>query len=216
MSAAAASAQQSQAIDPVSVSPDKYKVLLENEAVRVVEYSLKPGEKDNPHTHPPKVSYVLSGGSLRITQDSSFVSNDSTGEVTWRGAAPRHFVQNVGATPVRILLFEIKSVELPRVSYAKDPARVNPASIAVKLENDSVRVMIADLPVGYQEKMHSHTPYVMYILGGGRVRMHMEDGQTREAELNTGDVMFSNPVTHWAENIGKTPIKVLLVEIRRK
>ncbi len=59
--------QQLTDIDPVSVSPDKYKVLLENNQVRVVEYSIKPGERDQPHTHPPKVSYVVNGGSLRIT-----------------------------------------------------------------------------------------------------------------------------------------------------
>ncbi|HUQ21203.1 MAG TPA: hypothetical protein VM099_16405, partial [Gemmatimonadaceae bacterium] len=51
-----ASSQQSTNIDPVSVSPDKYKVLLENEYVRVVEYSIAPGESDKPHTHPAKVS----------------------------------------------------------------------------------------------------------------------------------------------------------------
>src|SRR6476659_3448225 len=61
------SSQQSTDIDPVSVSPDKYKILLENDYVRVVEYSIKAGERDRPHTHPPKVSYVASGGSLRIT-----------------------------------------------------------------------------------------------------------------------------------------------------
>src|SRR5688572_7656172 len=57
-------------IDPVKVSPDKFKVLLENEHVRVVEYSLKPGEKDNWHTHPPKTSYVISGGKLKIVLES--------------------------------------------------------------------------------------------------------------------------------------------------
>ncbi len=53
-------------IDFVKSSPDKAKVLLENEYVRVIEYSLKPGEKDNLHTHPPKTSYIISGGLLRV------------------------------------------------------------------------------------------------------------------------------------------------------
>ncbi|WP_027075357.1 hypothetical protein [Maribacter antarcticus] len=41
-------------IDVVKVSPDNYKILLENEYVRIVEYTLKPGEKDNLHNHTAK------------------------------------------------------------------------------------------------------------------------------------------------------------------
>ena len=215
--ASLAKGQATADIDPVKVSPDKYRVLLDNERARVVEYSIKPGEKDNPHTHPAKVSYVLEGGNLKITPDSmSFDTDDKTGEATWRGAVPRHFATNTGTTPVRILLVEVKLVEFPRVSPSRDPARVNPSSIKVKLENDSVRVMEAELPPGYQEKLHSHTPYVMYILSGGRVRIHLEDGRSRESEFKPGDVFFSDPVTHWAENIGSSTIRVLLVEISHK
>ena len=35
-------------IDVVKATPDKTKILLENEYVRVIEYSLKPGEKIAP------------------------------------------------------------------------------------------------------------------------------------------------------------------------
>jgi quercetin dioxygenase-like cupin family protein len=213
-----ARAQSAAGIDPVAVSPDKYKVLLDNEQVRVVEYSVKPGEKDNPHMDPPKVSYVLSGGTLRISPEGGtpFSSEEKTGDVVWMNSVPRHSVENTGATPVRIVLFEIKRVEFPRVSSSRDPALVNPTSIEVKLDNDSVRVMEAALPPGFQEKLHAHTSYVMYILNGGRVRIHQEDGRTRESEFKPGDVFFSNPVTHWAENIGSSTVKVLLVEIRHK
>jgi hypothetical protein len=41
-------------IDELKASPANFKLLLENEHVRVLEYTLKPGAKDTPHTHPPK------------------------------------------------------------------------------------------------------------------------------------------------------------------
>ena len=47
-------------IDAVKASPNNFKLLLENEYVRVLEYSLKPGEKDAPHTHPAKSSKSVS------------------------------------------------------------------------------------------------------------------------------------------------------------
>ncbi len=98
-------------IDAVSVSPDRFKILLENPQVRVIEYVLLPGERDQWHTHPPKVSYVASGGTLRITTEDgqSFLTDEKAGSATWMDTLGRHFAQNVGTTPVRIVLVEIKS-----------------------------------------------------------------------------------------------------------
>ncbi len=98
-------------VDAVSVSPDRFKVLLENPHVRVVEYVLLPGERDQWHTHPPKVSYVVSGGTLRITTEDgqSFLTEEKAGSATWMDTLGRHFATNVGKTPVRIVLVEIKS-----------------------------------------------------------------------------------------------------------
>lgn len=98
-------------IDPVVVSPDRFKLLLENEHVRVIEYVLLPGERDQWHTHPPKVSYVVSEGTLRINTDDgqAFVTEEKAGSATWMDTLGRHYAQNVGKTPVRIVLVEIKS-----------------------------------------------------------------------------------------------------------
>jgi beta-alanine degradation protein BauB len=97
-------------VDPVVVSPDRFTVLLENEHVRVVEYVLLPGERDQWHTHPPKVSVVVTGGTLRITTEDgqSFLTDEKEASASWMGALGRHFAQNVGETPVRIILVEIK------------------------------------------------------------------------------------------------------------
>ncbi|MEO8575161.1 MAG: hypothetical protein ABI556_00610 [Gemmatimonadales bacterium] len=214
---AGARSQQQADIDPVTVSADKYKVLLENDRVRIVEYSIKPGERDQPHTHPSKVSYVVGGGSLRITlRDTSFISIDSTGEVSWRGRVPWHFAENVGVTPVRIVLFEVKRVDANAASAAQDPLLMNPSTVAEKFENDSVRVMEAVIPPGHREKQHTHPPYATYVLGGGSVRMHFPDGTTRDVEFKTGEARFSESVTHWAENIGTSTVRVILVELRHR
>ena len=99
------------AIDAVLVSPDRFKVLLENEHVRVIEYALLPGERDQWHTHPPKVSYVVTGGTLRITTEDgqSFLTEEKAGSATWMDALGRHYAQNVGKTPVRIVPVEVKN-----------------------------------------------------------------------------------------------------------
>jgi beta-alanine degradation protein BauB len=102
---------QSAPIDALTASPGNFTLLLENEHVRVLEYTLQPGKRDEWHTHPAKVSYVVTGGSIRITMEDgkSFLADDVAGNATWMGAVGRHFVENVGKTPVRIVLVEVKS-----------------------------------------------------------------------------------------------------------
>ncbi|MFN2623916.1 MAG: cytoplasmic protein [Chthoniobacterales bacterium] len=97
---------------------------------------------------------------------------------------------------------------------AQDPAVVNAKSIKVKFENDRVRVLEAELPAGVKEQVHSHPAYVIYVLAGGKVRNYAADGKTTEAELKTGDVLYREPLTHAAENIGTTTMHFILVELK--
>lgn len=209
---------QTAQIDPVSVSPEKYRILLENENVRVVEYSIKPGERDQVHTHPAKVSYTVEGGSLRITQadGTSFVDTSTAGETTWNPARASHYAENVGTTPVRIVLFEVKRIDDRAPKAAEDRALLGPDDVTVKVENDSVRVMEVVLPPGLKEKPHTHPAYVTYVVTGGKVRIHAADGTTRDSEFKAGAAFFSKQVTHWAEVTGSSTIRVLLVEIRNR
>ncbi|PYK11179.1 MAG: hypothetical protein DME61_01340 [Verrucomicrobia bacterium] len=53
--------------DPVKTSPQFYKVLLENEKVRVLEFRPEPGDKEPQHSHPAGVVYVLNGATLKFS-----------------------------------------------------------------------------------------------------------------------------------------------------
>jgi len=102
----------------------------------------------------------------------------------------------------------------PQRAPAQDPAVVNAKTIRVKLENDRVRVLEAVLEPGAKEQLHSHPAYVIYVLAGGKVRNHAADGKVTEAEFATGDTIYREPLTHWAENIGTTTIRLVLVELK--
>src|SRR4029450_786328 len=97
----------------------------------------------------------------------------------------------------------------------QDPLRVNSSTIALKLENSRVRVLEATLKPGDKEKTHSHPAYVIYVIAGGKVRNHASDGTTSEAEFRTGDVLYRDPLTHSAENIGDTTIRLVLGELKK-
>jgi quercetin dioxygenase-like cupin family protein len=101
-----------------------------------------------------------------------------------------------------------------RDAPAQDPAVVNAKTIRVKLENSRVRVLEATLQPGEKEQSHSHPAYVIYVIAGGKVRNHAADGKTTESQFATGDAIYRDPLTHWAENIGTTTIHLILVELK--
>jgi hypothetical protein len=95
--------------DPVVTDGDKYKVMLENERVRVLEYRDTPGQRTTPHFHADYVMVALSSFKRKLTLSGGrevFVEVKS-GHVTW-GAAQCHVGENVGDTDTHVLIVELK------------------------------------------------------------------------------------------------------------
>jgi beta-alanine degradation protein BauB len=97
---------------------------------------------------------------------------------------------------------------------AQDAAVVNASTVTVKIDNSRVRVFEAVLEPGQREQLHSHPSTVVHVIAGGKVRNHGADGGTSEAEFVTGTTVYREPLTHWAENIGSTTLRVLVVELK--
>lgn len=96
--------------DPVKTSPQYYKVLLENDQVRVLEYHLKPGEKEPMHSHGAGVVYVLSGAKLKFTYPDGKTEEKAaaTGETIWRDPTT-HAVENVGDAEAHAIAIDLKT-----------------------------------------------------------------------------------------------------------
>jgi quercetin dioxygenase-like cupin family protein len=97
---------------------------------------------------------------------------------------------------------------------AQDAAAVSPQVVKVKLDNDRVRVLEAISNPGDKEGWHSHPATVVYVISGGKLRISTPDGKSNEVEFKTGDTLYRTPVTHSAENIGKTQLHVIIVELK--
>jgi quercetin dioxygenase-like cupin family protein len=104
--------------DPVKTSPQYYKVLLENDQVRVLEYCLKAGEKEPMHSHPAGVAYVLSGATLKFSYPDGRTEEKAaaTGETIWRDPVT-HAVENTGKTEARAIALDLK--KCPAFAEAK-------------------------------------------------------------------------------------------------
>ena len=95
--------------DPAQVSPQIFKVILENDQVRVMEYRIKPGQRDTLHSHPQQVAYALTPAKIRVTSDDGSITEFDLkpGDAIWQEPAT-HYSENVGNSEAKILVVEIK------------------------------------------------------------------------------------------------------------
>jgi quercetin dioxygenase-like cupin family protein len=105
--AAGAAARVSQ--DPAIVNAKTLKVTLDNPHVRVMEATLKPGDKEQMHSHPSYVVYVIDGGKVRNhgADGSTSESTFTPGQTIYRDPVT-HWSENIGTTTIRTVVIELK------------------------------------------------------------------------------------------------------------
>lgn len=96
--------------DPLPIYPDNYKVLLENDQVRVLDFKLRKGAKEDFHSHPNAVQYVLSPFKIRFTfPDGTIRIREAKAGEVFFGDALIHASENIGDTDAHGLLVEMKA-----------------------------------------------------------------------------------------------------------
>lgn len=104
----------SRAQDAAAVQPQSYRVVLENERVRVLEYISRPGMGvcgSGLHSHPAHLSVLLSPALVRETTADGKVNEPGLmplGTVFWSPPVT-HVTENLGSSDARALLIELKS-----------------------------------------------------------------------------------------------------------
>jgi hypothetical protein len=97
-------------LDPAVTNPEHYKVIFENDKVRVLEYSDQPGDQTTPHEHPDSVMYTLSSFRRRLVSGEMQREVElGAGTVGWL-PAQMHHGENIGETPTHVLFVELKEV----------------------------------------------------------------------------------------------------------
>jgi mannose-6-phosphate isomerase-like protein (cupin superfamily) len=94
--------------DPTVTDPDRYRVVFENDRVRVLEYTDTPGAMTHPHRHPDSVMITLSGFRRRVFTGGREADVDlGPGQVRWVGAQA-HTGHNTGSTDTHVIFVELK------------------------------------------------------------------------------------------------------------
>jgi len=97
------------------------------------------------------------------------------------------------------------------------PDAMKAAANAYKLilENDKVRVMEINLKPGQKAPMHNHPhAHVVYIMNDAKFKLAFPDGKSAEVDLKAGQAIMMEAGSHETSNIGKTPGRNLVVELK--
>jgi quinol monooxygenase YgiN len=107
--AACGQAAITSAPDPVPIYPQNYKVLLENDRVRVVDFRLAKGATEDFHSHPANVAVFLDTFKIRFRfPDGTMSIRDARpGDVGYSGPVI-HASENIGETDAHGVLVELK------------------------------------------------------------------------------------------------------------
>lgn len=112
-------------MDPVETDPGLYRVIFENDRVRVLEYTDRPGDRTHPHAHPDSVMYTLSSFGRRLIAGEREVDVElGAGTVRWLDAQ-EHAGENIGSTDTHSIFIELKE---PRPGMGPNEAPLGPSS----------------------------------------------------------------------------------------
>ncbi len=109
--------------DPVVTNPELYRVVFENDRVRVLEYRDEPGQGTGTHSHPDSVMITLTGFHRRLRADGREVEVDMPAFAARWLDAQEHSGTNIGTTPTHSMFVELKE---PPPALAAVP-RLGPA-----------------------------------------------------------------------------------------
>jgi hypothetical protein len=98
--------------DAAVTEPGAYRVVFENDKVRVLEFISRPRTVVcgvGKHSHPAHLTVALSDATVRVTLENGqqIEAKNKPGDVFW-SEAETHAVENIGSGPIRALIIEIK------------------------------------------------------------------------------------------------------------
>ncbi len=107
-------------LDALAAAPDSHRALFENDAVRVLETTIAPGQTTEVHTHRwPGVLYVLSFGHFVRRDGDGTVRLDTReggalpqpGTALWSGSLAPHTLENVDTSEIHVVSVELKDLQ---------------------------------------------------------------------------------------------------------
>jgi hypothetical protein len=98
---------------------------------------------------------------------------------------------------------------------ALDPVRVAPDTHKIAFENMFVRVLEVRVPPGSIEPRHRHPHGLSVYLASQDTKITIDGQAPQVGHREAGSFAWSDAVVHTVQNVGKTEMHVLRIELKR-
>jgi len=201
--------------DPLEVGPNIYRKAFDNEQVRVMEVTFKPGDKIALHQHPDHFVYVVTPGKLRISgADGKAQDLDLKAGQAMFLPAQSHSAENPGTTETKLVVVELRTAGGAPAPKGEEPSKVGPKIYKQVFDNERVRAFEVTFAKGAKIGMHAHPDHAVYVISPGKLKISAQGGKANEMALTAGQAVFIPAEAHTAENTGATEAKLLVVELK--
>ena len=199
--------------DPIKSNPKVYRLVLENDVVRVLHVSVAPGQKTTMHEHPDNAVIMFTDSRIRFTgpdgksRDADLKANDGL----WSPAG-KHFGENIGTGPIDGVIVEFKGNNPPTATI---PTSRPGATLTQVFDNPRAQgVRMTTQPTFAEPAGTTHDyDHVVIALGPADITLNV-DGKTK-THWARGDAMFiGRGVKHESKNTGQKPVDVFIVAIK--
>ncbi|MBK5296976.1 MAG: hypothetical protein JJE40_07455 [Vicinamibacteria bacterium] len=197
--------------DPVKVASSTYKVIAENERVRVLHASMAPGGKAAMHEHPAHLFVSLAAGTVKMTTgDGKTIDTVMKTDDVGLQPAGTHATANAGTTPIDVVIVEMKAAPGSAVLPATRPGMKQ----TTVLDDPRVKAVRVSFEPTFHEAAGSKHDYdqVVVMLAPGDVALTM-DGKTTSS-WKRGDVrLIGRGVAH-ETHAGKMAGDVMIIAVK--
>ncbi len=198
--------------DPVKVAGDMYKVIVDNDSIRVLDVNIAAGAKTAIHSHPDLVAVVLEPSTIKWTRPDG-KSEQSGAEFTRGGlqymASDTHISENIGTTSAHVILVEFKK---PAPVLGRNPSL--PAPYKQVAENPHASIFENMVAPGGTVPKHTHGDHVIVSVTDATAETTDQEGNKQTTNFKKDTATFAGPVTHSGVNTGQTPLHLIVVELK--
>jgi quercetin dioxygenase-like cupin family protein len=201
--------------DPLKVAGGQYKLIAENDDVRVLEGDLAPGVKTAMHSHPAVMAVILQPAVVKWTMPDGKTAQsapDAKRGTVIAMPAQTHISENVGKKPMKTIIIEFKK-PAPPADKARKASSV--ASCKVIAESPEATAQLCTGKVGSNTGKHTHSAGVVYVaLTDVKAEITDDSGKMHTLQMKKDAASIAPPETHSGKNIGKAAYQLIVVDLK--
>ncbi len=104
---------------------------------------------------------------------------------------------------------------IPPFDTSRSVTTISPDLYKQLFDTLNIRIIEGTYKPGDSSVIHAHPDFALYVLDGSTVELTSMDGNKQNIEFKKGMAVVLPAATHSAKNIGKTTLRLIVVEVNR-